>query len=83
MLQYEDSDIGMKSISINLDNSEVEILNVILREFVIKDRTGELGILHGADRFVSTNICLKKRQRNELKALYNKFGMQNFPKEIK
>lgn len=70
-------------MSVMLDSAEVEILKVILREFVVKARTGELGILHGADRFISTNICLKKQHRNELKNLYIKLGIQNLLKEIK
>lgn len=69
-------------MSVTFDNSELEILKVILREFVIKDRTGELGILHGANRFISTNICLKKQHRKDLKELFSKLGNSGFPKEV-
>ena len=69
-------------MAIKLESNEIEILHTLLKEFVIKDLTGELGFVHGSDRFVSTNICLKKQHRRELKELYLKLGIANFPKEI-
>ena len=45
---------------IKLSDDEIAVLRVVLRAVVIKSRTGELGIVHGMDRFVSTQQILKK-----------------------
>jgi hypothetical protein len=46
-----------------------------LRQLVIRDRTGELGILHGMDRFVATAVILKKPERELLNAGARKIGL--------
>ena len=61
---------------------ESELLKAVLSEFVVRGRTGEVGILHGADRFISTHICLKKKQRETLKSAYKKLGISNKPNEV-
>jgi hypothetical protein len=70
-------------MSIKLEEHEVEFLRTLLSQYVVKDRTGELGFMHGADRFVSTQLVLKKQHRNELKELYGKLGLANQPREVK
>jgi hypothetical protein len=47
---------------------------------VIKSRTGEIGILHGADRFVSTNSILKKEEIEILDKVFNKAGLSGLKK---
>lgn len=39
---------------IKLTSDEVYILKAILSKLVIKGRTGEIGIMHGMDLFVSS-----------------------------
>lgn len=63
-------------------NEENELIRLILSEVVIKDRTGEVGIIHGADRFISTNICIKKKQREVLASVFKKLGISNPPREV-
>jgi len=47
-----------------------------LIQIMIKNRTGELGIKHGANRFVSTNIPLKKNQIDILEKVAIKVGIK-------
>lgn len=62
-----------------LDDTELNLLKNILSLIVVKQRTGEVGILHGLNRFVSANYCLKKKDINTLKQIIDKLGN----KEIK
>ena len=39
---------------VKLTPEEAEVLRAAVSTFVVKNRSGELGIMHGADRFVST-----------------------------
>ncbi len=67
-------------MEITLSSEEIEILKIALSKLVVKNRTGEIGILHGLDRFTSTHICLKKKERENLDALMKKVGI---PKGLK
>jgi len=69
-------------MDIKLSENELQLLRGVLSQFVIKDRTGELGILHGANRFVSTNISLKKEHRSTLSSAFEKLGLINLPKNF-
>jgi len=59
---------------INLSPDELQILRAALTPLVIKSRTGELGILHGTERFVSTHLCLKGRELELLDSVAKKIG---------
>jgi len=63
--------------SITLTDDEAKLLRVVLATLVVKDRTAELGILHGLDRFVSTQHVLKKLDRERLDAIAKKLGLSN------
>lgn len=67
-------------MEMNLSSEEIEILKMALSKLIVKNRTGEIGILHGLDRFISTQICLKKKERENLDALMKKVGI---PKGLK
>lgn len=54
---------------------ETEVLRAVLSVMVIKRRTGELGIMHGAERFVSTQRSLKKADREALDAAARRLGL--------
>lgn len=69
-------------MNLHLNKEEAELLQTILSVFVIKDRTGEIGIVHGANRFISTHICLKKDQRNTIKSVYKKLGLEHSPRDL-
>jgi hypothetical protein len=67
---------------VKLSTDELEMLRVALTPLVIKIRTGELGIVHGMERFVSTHICLKKRELELLDAAAKKLGVGDGIKRI-
>ncbi len=69
-------------MDIKLSENELQLLRGVLSQIVIKDRTGELGIMHGANRFVSTDLSLKKQHRQTLSSAYQKLGLNNFPKQV-
>lgn len=59
----------------SLDNLETEMLRTILIQLKIKKRTGEIGILHGANRFVGTNLCFRKEELRMLDSIATKVGL--------
>jgi hypothetical protein len=58
-----------------LNAEEAQAVRAALSVMVIKNRTGELGIMHGLDRFVSTQRILKKPERDALHAAARKVGL--------
>ena len=60
---------------ITLADEEIEVLRLVLRVLAIKSRTGQVGIVHGADRFVATQQILKKGQRDTLDTVAKKLGL--------
>lgn len=67
-------------MEIKISDNELGVLRKILNNIVIKSRTGEIGILHGADRFVSTNSILKKEDIETLDKVFNKAGLSGLKK---
>lgn len=61
---------------VKLASDEVAVLRAVMSKLCIRGRTGELGIVHGADRFVSTQLTLKKLDRAVLNAVANKVGLK-------
>ena len=57
-----------------LNAEEINALRLALSAIVIKERTGEFGILHGMDRFVSAQVILKKPARAALDSVMRKTG---------
>ena len=66
----------------NFTSEENEILKILLSQFVIKKRSGEIGIMHGADRFITTNLSIKKSEKVILNSAFKKLGIHSTPKEI-
>ena len=64
-------------MDIKLTDDEVKALRAALQPLVIKTRTGELGIIAGLDRFVSTGRVLKKTDRDTLDAAAKKLGLNS------
>ena len=60
-----------------LTDEEIRLLRVVLAHLAIKTRTGELGITHGLDRFVSAGVALKKAERETLDATAKKLGLSS------
>jgi hypothetical protein len=58
-----------------LSPEELQVLRAVLVPLVIKSRTREVGILHGMDRFVSTQVILKKKDLDVLDAAAKKLGL--------
>lgn len=63
-----------------LSDNEIDVLRKILTYIVLKSRTGEIGIMHGANRFVSTNNILKKEEIGSLERLLTKIGLSGLRK---
>lgn len=63
-------------MNVILTQEEANAVADALRQLVIRDRTGELGILRGRmDRFVGTAVVLKKPEREQLNAGARKIGL--------
>jgi len=62
---------------IKLSSDEAQALRAALSTLVIRDRTGagEIGIVHGMDRFVSTHRTFDKAERAALEATARKLGL--------
>lgn len=48
-----------------LDQQESDLLRIVPAQLKIKKRTGELGTLHGANRFVSTKYLSQKKRASD------------------
>ena len=64
-------------MEIKLNPEEVSVLKEVLKHMKIRKRTGELGIMHGSDRFVSTNNAFKKHHLAILDQTAKKIGLTN------
>jgi hypothetical protein len=51
---------------VRLTAEEAEVLREVLGTLAVRGRTGEVGVVHGADRFVSTQHVLRKPARSAL-----------------
>lgn len=60
---------------IKLTPEEAQAVRAALSTLVVRARTGELGVMHGADRFVSTERILKKADREALEAAARKLDL--------
>ena len=65
-----------------LSSEELQILRAALAPLVVKIRTGELGILHGMERFVSTQVILKKKDLDVLDSAAKKLGLGDGIKRV-
>jgi hypothetical protein len=54
----------------------------VFAHLVVRSRTGELGIVHGAQRFVSTHLCFSKAERETLTGLASKVGSSRVSKSF-
>ena len=62
-------------MNVILTSEQAAAVASALRELAIRSRTGELGVLHGMDRFVATGCPLKKEQRATLDEAARKLGL--------
>ena len=60
---------------VRLTSEELEVLRRVLRACAIRRRTGEIGVVHGMNRFVSTHQVLRQQQRDTLNAVARKLGL--------
>lgn len=60
---------------VRLSPGEAAALRTALSALVVKTRTGELGIVHGADRFVSTRLIFRRPELDALHAAARKLGL--------
>lgn len=65
-----------------LKAEEAAVLRAILSKLAVRSRTGELGIVHGAERFVSTHLCLSKTDRAILAGMASKLGLNQGVQEV-
>jgi hypothetical protein len=69
--------------AVKLTAAEADVLRTVLGTLLVKGRTGELGVLHGADRFVSTQQILRKPDREALDAIARKVGLAGMASRIR
>jgi hypothetical protein len=62
-----------------LTAEEAEAVRAALSTFLVKSRTGELGIMRGPERFVSTDRIFRKKDRELLDAAARKLGLPGIP----
>ena len=60
---------------IKITDDETQALKAMLSCLVLRYRTGELGLLHGADRFVSSQRTFNKQERAVIQAVAKKLGL--------
>jgi hypothetical protein len=60
---------------VKLTAQEAAVLAALLRKIVVRDRTGDVGVVHGMDRFVAAELILKKRERADLDTVTRKLGI--------
>jgi hypothetical protein len=54
--------LGSKRMAeLKLTDDEVQAIRAVLGAVTIRRRTGELGITHGLERFVSTRVVVERR----------------------
>ena len=59
---------------VRLTDEESAVLRVVLGAIAVKDRTGEIGVIHGLNRFVSAHRVLNKEQRRALASIIAKLS---------
>ncbi len=69
-------------MEMKLTEDEKEVLKWILEEIVVEDRTGAIGMIHGADRFISMPFTMKKPARVVLNSIYRKLGISDGVKTV-
>lgn len=67
---------------LKLTSDEAAVIRAVLSKLTVRTRTGEVGITHGANRFVSTQLCLSKSDRARLGAAAAKLGLKQGVPEI-
>jgi len=60
---------------VRLSPGEAAALRTALSALVVKTRTGELGIMHGAARFVSTQRIFRRPELEALQTAARKLGL--------
>lgn len=60
---------------IKVTTEEATVLKAVLARLAIRSRTGEVGIVHGMDRFISSQLILKRGERELLAVLAAKVGL--------
>ena len=68
----------MRSRSIpeaRLTTDESQALRTVLTVLSLRSHTGEVGLMHGLDRFVSSQVILKKCDLDILDAAARKLGL--------
>jgi hypothetical protein len=64
---------------VKLTPEEAEVLRAAVSTLVVKNRSGELGIMHGANRFIATQRIFRKPERELLDAAARKLGLGGIP----
>lgn len=69
-------------MEIKLTESEATLLHSILGRLVMRSRTGEVGFMHGDNRFVSMQLRLKREIKPLLNELAKKVSLSAGVREI-
>jgi hypothetical protein len=60
-----------------VNSDEALILKEVLKQISIRKRTGELGVLHGTDRFASNHTVFRKQHLEVLDTIARKLGLNS------
>jgi hypothetical protein len=60
---------------VRLSAEEAEALRRAMTALAVRVRTGELGVLHGLERFVSTHATFRRAELDALDAAARKLGL--------
>jgi hypothetical protein len=67
---------------VRLTDEEAQVMRDVLRRLVIRTRTGEVGIVHGMERFVSSQAVLKRKELETLDSAARKLGLGGGVKRV-
>jgi hypothetical protein len=62
-------------VELKLTPEEATALQRVLQAVAIRERTGEIGVIHGLERFVSTQVTLKRHDLELLDSIARKVGL--------
>jgi hypothetical protein len=75
LIQAADDESGGEVAEVRLTDEERQVLRRALQALAVRARTGELGLLHGLDRFVSSQGIFKRSDLASLDSTARKVGL--------
>ena len=70
-------------MEIKFTDAEIQMLKLILSKMAIQENTGAIGVIHGLDRFISLDISLKKKEKEQIDNIAHKLKLGDTIKRVK